>query len=148
MLNYDQSIVDQAILMLSNEIKEPTLKINSPDTVKSFLQLKLSGLLNEQFSIMFLDNQHNLIEFETLFFGTINASSVHPRVVVQRALYHNAAAVILAHNHPSGVSEPSLSDIDITKTLKKILKVLDVRLLDHIIVAGKTTTSLLERGDI
>ncbi|MGB0496295.1 MAG: RadC family protein [Kangiellaceae bacterium] len=122
--------------------------IQNPSQVKRYVQSRLISKQNEVFAAMFLDNQHHVIAFEELFFGTVNASSVHPRVVLQRALFHNAAAVIVAHNHPSGVSEPSLADIDITKTLKSSLAMIDVRLLDHLVVAAHQVTSLAERGQI
>ncbi len=144
----DQQIVDNAIAILADKIKEPEMVANNPSVIKAYLTVKLSERKNEVFCVLFLDNQHNVIEFEELFFGTINAASVHPRVVVQRALAHNAAAVILAHNHPSGRCKPSLADKDITNTLKKILNIIDVRLLDHIIVAGADTYSFAQNGDI
>ena len=122
--------------------------LENPNQVKEYLQSRLKGKLNEVFAAIFLDNQHRVITFEELFFGTINASSVHPRVVVQQCLKHNAAAVIIAHNHPSGVAEPSLSDIDITKTLKSALNLIDVRLLDHLVIASHQVISLAERGEV
>jgi DNA repair protein RadC len=122
--------------------------MQNPSQVKQYVQSRLMAKPNEVFAVMFLDNQHHVLAFEELFFGTINASSVHPRVVLQRCLAHNAAAVIVTHNHPSGVAEPSLSDIDITKTLKTALNLIDVRLLDHLVVAAHQVTSLAERGQI
>lgn len=147
-MKYNQNTVKRALAMLSAQIKEPEMTINNPSVVKDYLTIKLSEHKNEVFCALFLDNQHNVIEFEKLFFGTINAASVHPRVLVQRALAHNAAAVILSHNHPSGLCKPSLADHDITSTLKKILNVIDVRLLDHIIVAGTSTYSFAESGSL
>ena len=147
-MKYNQNTVNRALKMLSTQIKEPEITVSNPSIVKSFLTVKLSERKNEVFCALFLDNQHNVIEFEELFFGTINAASVHPRVVVQRALAHNAAAVILAHNHPSGKAEASLSDVAITRTLKDILTVIDVRLLDHLIVAGSQVVSLAEEGQL
>ncbi len=120
--------------------------INNPKQVKEYLQSHLISRPNEVFAGLFLDNQHCVIAYEELFFGTINASSVHPRVVVQRALKHNAAAMIVAHNHPSGVAEPSISDIDITAQLKNALNLIDVRLLDHMIVASHQVISMAELG--
>lgn len=99
----------------------------------------------EVFSCLFLDNKHRVLAYEELFFGTIDSSAVHPREVVKRALFHNAAAAIVAHNHPSGVAEPSRADEAITLRLKDALALIDVRLIDHIIV-GETTVSLAERG--
>lgn len=122
--------------------------ISNPEQVKQFVKARLRNQPNEVFAALFLDNQHQVIAFEELFFGTINASSVHPRVVVQRGLYHNAAAAIVTHNHPSGVAEPSPADIDITHTLKSALSLLDIRLLDHLVVAGHQVVSLAERGQI
>lgn len=122
--------------------------MENPDQVKEYIHSKLCGNTNEVFSALFLDNQHRVIAFEELFFGTINASSVHPRVIIQRCLKHNAAAVIVAHNHPSGVAEPSLSDVNITKTIKTALALVDVRLLDHLVVASHQVVSLAERGQV
>jgi len=122
--------------------------MENPEQVKQYVQARLMSKPNEVFAAIFLDNQHRVIAFEELFFGTINASSVHPRIVLQRCLALNAAAIIITHNHPSGVSEPSLSDIDITKTLKTALNLIDVRLLDHLVVASHQVTSLAERGQI
>ncbi|MGX5172786.1 RadC family protein [Aliikangiella sp. IMCC44653] len=120
--------------------------ISNPQQVKSFIQTQLVREKNEVFAGLFLDNQHRVIHYEALFFGTINAASVHPRVLVQKALKYNAAAMIIAHNHPSGVAEASLSDIDITQTIKSALELIDVRLLDHLIVAGHQVVSLAEQG--
>ena len=122
--------------------------VKNPSQVKSYVQSRLVGRANEIFAVMFLDNQHRIISYEELFFGTINSSSVHPRVVVQRALAVNAAAVIVTHNHPSGVAEASISDIDITRTLKQAMTLIDVRLLDHLIVASHQVTSMAEQGQI
>ena len=120
--------------------------INNPNEVKSYIQSRLVGRKNEVFAVLFLNNQHQILSFEELFFGTVNASSVHPRVVVQRALAINAAAIIVSHNHPSGVAEASHSDIDITRSLKAAMNLIDVRLLDHLIIAGHQVTSMAEQG--
>ena len=142
----------QACLEMSQRhIEEEISKqdaMQNPNQVKRYVQSRLMDKPNEVFAAIFLDNQHHVLAFEELFFGTINSSSVHPRVVIQRSLFHNAAAVIVAHNHPSGVSEPSISDIDITKTLKTALAMVDVRLLDHLVVASHQVTSLAERGQV
>ncbi|TQV74646.1 JAB domain-containing protein [Aliikangiella marina] len=122
--------------------------IDNPRQVKTYLQAKICGRVNEVFVALFLDNQHQVIHYDELFFGTVNASSVHPRVLVQQALTHNASAMIVAHNHPSGVAEPSVCDIEITQTIKQALKLIDVRLLDHLIVAGNRVISLAERGNL
>lgn len=123
-----------------------TSVFEDPATVKSYLMLELGEEEREVFGCAFLDNQHRLISFDRLFYGTINGASVHPREVVKRALAHNAAAVILAHNHPSGVAEPSVADRRITDRIKSALLLIDVRVLDHIIVGDSDTTSFAERG--
>jgi DNA repair protein RadC len=142
----------QACLEMSQRHMEEQITqqdvMKNPAQVKQYVQSRLVSKPNEVFAAIFLDNQHHVLAYEELFFGTINASSVHPRVVIQRCLFHNAAAVIIAHNHPSGVSEPSISDIDITKTLKTALALVDVRLLDHLIVAAHQVSSLAEKGQI
>jgi DNA repair protein RadC len=124
------------------------LKISNPSDARDYFYTNLVNEEQEIFSVMFLDNQHRFISYERLFFGTINASQVHPRIVVKRALELNAAAVLIGHCHPSGVSGPSLSDVDITATLKKALNLIDVRLLDHLIICGSGVTSLAERGQL
>jgi DNA repair protein RadC len=117
--------------------------------VRDYLRLTLGGLPHEVFLAMWLDAQNRLITTEELFRGTLTQTSVYPREVVKRALAHNAAAVILAHNHPSGVAEPSAADVSLTRVLKEALNLVDVRLLDHFIVAGtEQPLSLAERGRV
>ncbi len=140
-----QACLEMSQRYLAEQISQQDVMKN-PTQVKQYVQSKLLGKPNEVFAALFLDNQHQVIAFEELFFGTINSSSVHPRVVIQRSLALNAAAIIVCHNHPSGVAEPSLSDIDITQTLKSALQLVDVRLLDHLVVAAHQVTSLAERG--
>jgi len=106
----------------------------------------LSSHPYEVFAVLFLDNRHRVLAFEELFRGTIDGASVHPREVVRRALHYNAAALILAHNHPSGVSEPSSADRRITERLQAALALIDVRVLDHIVVGHGEFTSFAERG--
>lgn len=118
----------------------------NPADARRYLSLRIGALERETFCCLFLDNRHRLIEFERLFEGTIDGASVHPREVVKRALHHNAAAVILAHNHPSGVTDPSHADRAITVRLRDALALVDVRVLDHFVVAGTETTSFAERG--
>jgi len=120
--------------------------IRSPSDTEDFLKKALKGLESERFTAIFLDNRHRVLAFETLFTGTIDGTSVYPREVVKRSLEHNAAAIILAHNHPSGIAEPSQADERITKRLKSALELVDIRVLDHIIVGGEKTTSLASRG--
>lgn len=118
----------------------------STDIVKEYLSAKLVGLESEVFAVAFLDTQHRLIEYLEMFQGTIDGAAVYPREVAKAALRLNAAAVIFAHNHPSGNPEPSSADRSITKRLKEALALLDVRALDHIIVGGKGAVSFAERG--
>jgi DNA repair protein RadC len=117
-----------------------------PGEAREFLRMRLGGLSAEQFHVVWLDNRHRVIAVDHLFSGTIDGASVHPREVVRAALMHNAAACLLAHNHPSGVCEPSQADRAITEELKKALAVIQVRVLDHVIVGGTQTTSMAERG--
>ena len=118
----------------------------SPADTGDFLRLKLGTLEHEVFAVVFLDNRHRLIEYRELFRGTIDNTTVYPREVAKEALALNAAAVILAHNHPSGVAEPSQADELITHRLKDALAIVDIRVLDHLIVAGAQVVSLAERG--
>lgn len=120
--------------------------LTSPDATREYLRARLRGYPHEVFACLFLDNRHRIIEVEELFRGTIDGASVHPREVVRRALTHNAAAVIFAHNHPSGVAEPSEADERITRRLKETLALIDVRVLDHLIVGDGPIVSLAERG--
>ncbi|MEZ8013476.1 DNA repair protein RadC [Vibrio sp. FF59] len=117
----------------------------NPTATKDYLKYKLGNYEREVFAVMLLDNQHRLIEFNELFFGTIDAASIYPREVVKLALEHNAAAVMFAHNHPSGVAEPSQADKRITNRLKDALALVDVRVLDHFVI-GETCVSFAERG--
>ena len=119
---------------------------DTPQVVKDYLSLKLGGQEREVFAVVFLDSQHRVIEYRELFFGTLSQTSVYPREIVKAALSLNAGAVILAHNHPSGVPEPSRADEHLTQTLKTTLATVDVRVLDHIVVAGGRTVSVAERG--
>lgn len=120
--------------------------LESPNHTKQFLQSKLRDYPHEVFACLFLDNRHRVIQFEELFRGTINAASVHPREVVKKALDHNAAAVILTHNHPSGIAEPSDADRHITRQLVRALELVDIRVLDHLVVGDGETVSFAERG--
>jgi len=122
--------------------------LESPEAVKSLVALHMRDLQHEVFACLFLDNRHRLIAYEPMFRGTIDSASVYPREVVKAALTYNAAAVVLAHNHPSGVAEPSRADIEITARLRKALQLIDVRVLDHIIVGDNYQVSLAERGEI
>ncbi len=120
--------------------------LGSPAAVRDWLRLKLAALPHEVFCALWLDAQNRLIAFEELFRGTLTQTSVYPREVVKRALAHNAAGVIFAHNHPSGVAEPSSADQALTRALKDALALVEVRLLDHFVVAGHQPLSFAERG--
>lgn len=120
--------------------------LTNPRATRDFLRMRLRDLPHEVFCCVYLDNRHRVMAFEELFRGTIDGASVHPREVVKRALARNAAAVILAHNHPSGIAEPSQADEFITRRLKEALGLVDIRLLDHLIVGDERCESLAERG--
>jgi len=120
--------------------------LENPQQTQNFLTARLRDYSFEVFSCLYLDNRHRVIQFEELFQGTINGASVHPREVVKKALGHNAAAVIFAHNHPSGVAEPSMADKQVTRQLTDALALVDVRVLDHVVVGDGTTVSFAERG--
>lgn len=140
-----QAIFEMSRRALAEEMQARDV-MNSPRQVRDFLRLKLGGLPREVFLVIFLDAQNRVLAHEEMFAGTLTQTSVHPREIVKRALYYNAGAVILAHNHPSGVAEPSRADEMITAQLKTALDLVDVRVLDHFVVAGNTTLSFAERG--
>tara|TARA_B110000858_G_scaffold197470_1_gene259185 strand:- start:3896 stop:4390 length:495 start_codon:yes stop_codon:yes gene_type:complete len=142
-----QATIQEAIGILESRLRTTKAFTSSAD-VKQFCQLQIAHEKDEHFCCMFMDSQHRLIAFERLFSGTVDGASVHPRVVVRRALELNAAAVIFTHNHPSGVPEPSQADISITQRLKNALKLVDIRVLDHIVVGTESTVSIAERGHI
>lgn len=130
-------------------LQEPLERYNPlhhSQDAKAFLIAQLRPYDHEVFACLFLDIQHRLIRFEKLFTGSLKQTHVHPREVVKRALFHNAAAVIIAHNHPSGTVKPSLADREITERLRQALDLIEVRLLDHIIVAQNRTYSMAEAG--
>lgn len=118
----------------------------SPVDTRRYLESRLKGYPQEVFACLFLDNRHRVICFEEMFHGTIDGASVHPREVVRRALSHNAAAIIVTHNHPSGVAEPSRADRALTRRLQDAAALIDVRLLDHVVVGDGETVSFAERG--
>ena len=142
----------QASLELSKRYLRQCLQrgdaLTNPDDTRNYLIAELSGRAHEVFAGLFLDNKNRVIKFEELFYGTIDGASVYPREVVKRALQHNAAAIILVHNHPSGVAEPSKADIAIIQKLREALNLVDVRVLDHFIVGDGYGISLAERGVI
>lgn len=141
----EQAIIDNAITLIESKIQRGAY-ITSPADSKSYLKLKLATLEAEVFVVLFLTTQNQVIEVREMFRGTIDSSAVYPREVVKAALQTNAAALIFAHNHPSGVAEPSQADIIITERLKQALELIDVRVLDHLIITNRDITSLSERG--
>ena len=140
----------QAVLELARRALRDELSardaLSSPRAVRDYLRLALAGRQHEVFIVLLLDAQHRVIAYEELFRGTLTQTSVYPREVVKCALGHNAAAVIFAHNHPSGVAEPSHADEILTRSLKSALALVDVQVLDHFVVAASGTTSFAERG--
>lgn len=141
-----QAVLEMARRALGEALQERAV-FSAPGAVRDYLRLHLAGLQHEVFFALWLDSQHRLIVAEELFRGTLSQTSVYPREVVRRALTHNAAAVVLAHNHPSGVAEPSRADEMLTRELKQSLALVDVRVLDHFIVAGAAPPlSFAERG--
>jgi DNA repair protein RadC len=130
---------------LRETLKRGDALCNADDT-RRFLTVQLRELPHEVFACLFLDNRHRIISFEEMFRGTINGASVHPREVVKRALSHNAAALILAHNHPSGIAEPSQADRQLTQRLKDALALVDIRVLDHLVVGDGEIVSFAEQG--
>jgi len=141
----DDTIIKQALAILELRMITRGDALTSPNDSRNYLRLKLSDKKAESFCVLFLDNRHRVIEFREMFQGTIDGTSVHPREVIRAGLEVNAAAVILSHNHPSGIAEPSLADISLTKRLVEALKLMDIRVLDHIIV-GDDLVSMAERG--
>jgi len=139
-----QVIVNLALSILEKNIQHGDT-LSSPDQTRDYLLMRLKGYEHEVFACLFLDNRHRVISFVEMFRGTIDGASVHPREVVKEALKQNAAAVIFAHNHPSGVAEPSQSDKAITNRLKDALALVDVRVLDHFVI-GDDVVSFAERG--
>ncbi len=140
-----QAVLEMSRRYLQTELQRNTV-LGSPQKTRDFLQLQLGGKPREVFCCLFLDSQNQLIRFEELFAGTLDGASVYPREVVKRVLHHNAAAVIFAHNHPSGVAEPSQADHRITERLQQSLGLIDVRVLDHLIVGGGRSVSFAENG--
>lgn len=141
-----QAVLEMSRRALAEEMRQGSV-FSSPGAVRDFLRLHLARLPHEVFYALWLDAQNRLIASEELFRGSLTQTSVYPREVVKKALWHNAAAVVLAHNHPSGVSEPSKADELLTRELKQALALVDVRVLDHFIVAGQAPPlSFAERG--
>lgn len=142
-----QAVLELARRSLTEEL-QAGIALSSPQAVKQYLQLLLGGKAYESFAILFLDVRNRLIACEELFRGTLTHTSVYPREVVKVALARNAASIILAHNHPSGTPEPSTADHTLTQALKQALALIDVRVLDHFVVAGRHVYSFAEHGEL
>jgi len=138
-------VLQQARRVLSHRVRRGAT-MSSPQAVKDYLRVQIGVLEHEVFCVLFLDTQHRIIALKQMFRGTVTQTSVYPREVVKESLALNAAALILAHNHPSGAAEPSRADEFLTQTLKSALALVDVRVLDHLIVAGADCESFAERG--
>jgi len=140
-----QQFIDVALTLLAKQ-HQPGALLNNPKATRDFLRLLLRNHLNEVFGCIFLNSQHTVIDSKHLFFGTIDSTSIYPRVVAQHCLERNAAAVIIYHNHPSGNCEPSQADQRMTRHLIEALALLDIRVLDHIVVGAAKTSSFAELG--
>ena len=141
----DDEVIREGLRILSARLPKHSVLAN-PRTTREYFRLRFAGLEHEVFCCLYLDTRHRPIACEELFRGTIDGATVHPREVAKRALVHNAASVILAHNHPSGIAEPSQADELITRRLKEALALLDIRVLDHLVVTDTVTESFAERG--
>ncbi|HHR0843567.1 TPA: RadC family protein [Klebsiella aerogenes] len=142
----EQRTIRRALRLLEKYQRQPSESFLAASFAKNWLQLYLAKQEREVFVVVYLDNQHRLLEHETLFLGTINHTEIHPREIVKSALRHNAAAVIVAHNHPSGITEASKSDRTITSRIVAALALVEVRVLDHFIIGDCDTLSFAERG--
>ena len=142
----ENAVIHQALAILDSRINRDTAVLRNPQDCKDYLCLKLGGEAREVFAVMYLNTRMAVVAFDTPFAGTLTQTSVYPREIAKRALELNAAAVVLSHNHPSGVPTPSGADEALTQTMKSTLALIDVRVLDHIVVAGRQTVSFAERG--
>lgn len=142
----DRATVDRALAIVGKRLRVAGAFLNSPEMVRDYLKLQLSGEACERFAVSYLDAQHRVIAYECHFSGTLTQCAVYPREIVQSALRHEAAAIVMAHNHPSGNPTPSRADEILTRTLTQALGLVDVRVLDHIVVGGSQTVSLASMG--
>jgi DNA repair protein RadC len=143
---HPQDIIDRAAALIAQRFRPGAPAFTSPDRTRQYLRHQIAALPYEVFGLLLLDNRHRLIRSEVLFRGTIDGAAVHPREVVRTVLEANASAVILYHNHPSGIAEPSQADEIITRRLREALQLIDVRILDHLIVGERTEYSFAETG--
>lgn len=145
-LNFIQKILERILKKEFSVYYGNRIEFVNPNLAKNYLRSALEAEEREVFSVIFMDNSHRVIAFEKLFYGLINRALVSPREVIKRALELNAAAIILSHNHPSGNSEPSLADKEITNRIKQATEIMDIRLLDHLIIGKGEVFSFLENG--
>lgn len=141
----EAGIISQALKILESKMAQGP-KLTSPSMVREYLKLKVGGNHNEVFGVVLLDTQHNVLGLKELFYGSVDACSVYPRVLVQQVIAANASAVILFHNHPSGCVDPSSADKSITRKLVDALSLVDVRVLDHFVIGKTETFSFAENG--
>ncbi len=146
MPDHERAVIDAALTILGGYLRQPDDAFHTPEAVRQYLRLHLGAEPRELFGVMFLDSQNRLKAFEVMFVGTLTQTSVYPREVVKAALAHDAAAVVLAHNHPSGSVKPSRADEALTYNLKGALALVDVRVLDHVIVSPSAALSMAEQG--
>jgi len=146
MPDHERAVIDAALTILGGYLRQSADAFHTPGAVRQYLRLHLGAESRELFAVMFLDSQNRLKAFEVMFVGTLTQTSVYPREVVKAALAHDAATVVLAHNHPSGSVQPSRADEALTQNLKASLALVDVRVLDHIIVSSGSDLSMAERG--
>ena len=142
----ERNAIDKALAIVGRCMTQTYSVFDTPDAVKTYVQLQLGGEQSERFAVLFLDVQNRLIAFQVLFVGTLSQTNVYPREVVSLAIKLGASAVVLAHNHPSGAVQPSRADEQLTQTMKTTLALVDVRVLDHVIVSGCAALSMAERG--
>jgi len=142
----EDAAIKHALSILEGRLRKPGVQFTSSSSARDYLTLKLAELEHELFVCLWLDAQNRLIEYSELFRGTLTQTSIYPREVVKEAMRLNAAAVIFSHNHPSGLAEPSPADEALTKTLKQVLELIEVKVLDHIVIGGTSTVSFAERG--
>lgn len=142
----EDPLIRQAIGVLEQRLFKRDTTLKSPAGVREYLHLKLASEPLEVFAVVFLDARHRVIAYEPMFYGTVDGASVYPRAILKRAIEHNCAAVILAHNHPSGVTQPSEADRAITTKLTNILAIVDIRVLDHFVIGEGKPFSFAEAG--
>lgn len=142
----EDQLIETALQILDRRLFTRGPKLQDPHAVRNYLKLQLAAMDHEVFAVIYLDSVHRPIKFEVLFHGSISSAVIHPRQVIKRALAHNAAAIIVAHNHPSGCHTPSTADRRLTTCLKESLDLVEVRVLDHFIIAEGTPLSLAEYG--